>query len=258
MKVTVCQLHDESDLFMRDWEALTAHVSNERSELVVLPQMPFCPSFLERHHFDFAIWQAALAAHDAGEKRLHQLAPTMVVSSRPMDFGNERYHECFLWDEVNGVRTLHGESVANEHEVPWFLAATPDFVPTEVATVLLGVLFCSEFDRTAELERYAHEGVALLVTPRSVVTGESENCRENARRIALASGAYQLSSNRVSDDGRFDGGGWIIDPAGRVLCQTDAQQPFATLEVNAWLGHRVKRSSGHDLRGVIDTPRGHR
>jgi len=258
MKVTVCQLHDESDLFSRDWEALTAHVSSERSELVVLPQMPFCPSFLERHRFDFAIWQAALAAHDAGEKRLHELAPAMVVSSRPMDFGNGRYHEAFIWDEVNGVRTLHGESVANEHELPWYLAATPDFVPMEVATVLLGVLFCSEFDRTAELERYAHEGVALIVTPRSVVAGESENCRENARRVALASGAYQLSSNRISNDGRFDGGGWIIDPAGRVLCLADAQQPFATIEVNAWLGHRAKRPSRQDLRGVIDTPRGHR
>ncbi len=246
MKVTVCQLHDESDLFLRDWEALAAHVSSERSELVVLPQMPFCPSFLDRHRFDFAIWQAALAAHDVGEKRLQQLAPAMVVSSRPMDFGNERYHEAFLWDRIEGVRTLHGESVANQHESPWYLAATPDFVPLEVATVLLGVLFCSEFDRTAELERYAHEGVALLVTPRSLLAGESENCRESARSLALASGAYQLSSNRVSDDGRFDGGGWIIDPAGRVLGLTDSQQPFVTIEANAEPGRRVKRSSSRD------------
>lgn len=240
MKVTVCQLHDESDLFASDWEALAEHVSSERSELVVLPQMPFCPSFLERHRFDFATWQAALAAHDAGEKRLHELAPAMVVSSRPMDFGDERYHEAFLWGEGKGVRTLHGESVANEHEEPWYLASTPDFIPMEAATVLLGVLFYSEFDRVAELERYAHEGVALIVTPRSVVADESENCRESARRLALASGTYLLSSNRVSDDARFDGGGWIIDPAGRVLCQTDSQRPFATLEVNAAPGPRVK------------------
>jgi len=240
MKVTVCELHDEPDRLLQDWDRLVAHVRRERSELVLLPQMPFYPCFTRRRHFDAAVWNSATHAHDAWDARLHELAPACVVGSRPMDFGNERYHAAFMWDDQEGVRTLHGESVvADEHASCWYLAATPDFVPVEVGRVLLAAVFCSEFTLRGELESYAKEGVSLLATPRSVGARSSACGMEAACNAAAATGAYELSSNRVcaghridmGSDAGFSGGGWIIDPQGRVRAQTSAERPFVSLEV---------------------------
>jgi len=41
MRVTVSQLHEDRDRFDHDWKELSAHVREERSDLVLLPEMPF-------------------------------------------------------------------------------------------------------------------------------------------------------------------------------------------------------------------------
>ena len=41
MKVTVCQFHDDPKAFEIDWQMLVAHVRIERSDFVLLPEMPF-------------------------------------------------------------------------------------------------------------------------------------------------------------------------------------------------------------------------
>ena len=41
MKVTVCELPNDQSQFPAAWERLAEHVARERSELVLLPEMPF-------------------------------------------------------------------------------------------------------------------------------------------------------------------------------------------------------------------------
>ena len=43
MKVTVCELNDTTQDFEKDWEELVEHCSLNKSELVLLPEMPFYP-----------------------------------------------------------------------------------------------------------------------------------------------------------------------------------------------------------------------
>ena len=54
MRVTVCQWPDETQAFTRTWGQLAAHVKAHRSELVLLPQMPFSPWFAASEKFDAA------------------------------------------------------------------------------------------------------------------------------------------------------------------------------------------------------------
>ncbi|HKE97243.1 MAG TPA: hypothetical protein VKB34_23230, partial [Povalibacter sp.] len=115
LKVTVCQLHDEPQLLAEDWNNLVAHVRAQQSELILLPQMPFAPFFLGPD-FDFAAWQAAISAHDAWEARFHELAPAVVLGSRPVDFGNERYHEAYTWEESEGIRGVHAQALVKRGE----------------------------------------------------------------------------------------------------------------------------------------------
>ena len=54
------------------------------------------------------------------------------------------------------------------------------------------------------------------------------------RAVAIVSGAYSVSSNRSdpSGAGDFGGGGWVIDPDGRVLALTTPEEPFHTVAID--------------------------
>lgn len=41
MKVTVCELPDDRVAFVSGWEALVAYVRERRSDLALLPELPF-------------------------------------------------------------------------------------------------------------------------------------------------------------------------------------------------------------------------
>ena len=45
LKVTVCQMHNEREPFAQDWEQLVSHIRSEKSQFVLLPEMPFSPWF---------------------------------------------------------------------------------------------------------------------------------------------------------------------------------------------------------------------
>lgn len=42
MKVTVCEFPDEQRRKPKAWDRLAMHCASQQSELVVLPEMPFC------------------------------------------------------------------------------------------------------------------------------------------------------------------------------------------------------------------------
>src|SRR5512145_39678 len=104
MRVTVTQMHDAPADFARDWVRLAEHVRLERSEVVLLPEMPFHPCFATPRTYDPTRWQAAVADHDGWEKRHGELGARHVLGTRPVDFGNERYNSAFIWDAASGVR----------------------------------------------------------------------------------------------------------------------------------------------------------
>lgn len=236
MKVTVCELHDERPLFARDWERLAAHTQSERSELVVLPETPFCRWFARSKTFEFAIWMSAITAHDEWERRLHELAPAIVIASRPVDFGNERYKEGFIWSAADGCRSVHActslDDKAGAWEATWYHEATPEFTPAACGVLSVGFLFATELRATDEAALYGREGIHLLVSPRSTSSADTDQWLAAARRSTALAGAYGLSSNRVDDSGHFDGQGWIIAPDGEILARTDREQPFRSAVID--------------------------
>jgi predicted amidohydrolase len=235
MRATVCQLQNESRPFVSDWDELVEHVRDSRSELVLLPQLAFSPYFLQRN-FNFDAWRSAIEAQGTWEHRLHELAPAIVLGSRPIEFGNERYHEAYAWHPEDGIRSVHAQAFLPDsetaHDHSWFTDATPDFVPFDIGPLVLGFMFCSELSSRDEVSRYAAEHVHILATPRATTAAEHEKCFASARRTARHMGSYVISSNRIADDGSFNGAGWIVDPRGNVLAMTSRDRPFETLELD--------------------------
>jgi N-carbamoylputrescine amidase len=96
MRVTVCELNDAPDAFARDWEQLVDHVKSASSQLVLLQEMALCPWFAIAREFAPALWEHAVAAHNAWLARLTELAPAIVLGSRPVNQSGLRLNQEFV------------------------------------------------------------------------------------------------------------------------------------------------------------------
>jgi N-carbamoylputrescine amidase len=235
VRVTVCQWPNNSARIERAWEALVEHVRDERSELVLLPEMPFYPALVTRA-FDPRTWSAALRAHEVWEARLAELGGAAVLATRPVDFGYERVDEGFIWEpDGAGSRAAHAKSVVGEEGGPfertWYLAATPEFTPAQIGRLHVGFLIGAELQSAEEARRYGEEGVDVLVTPRATSQESAETWLATARAAATLAAACELSSSRV-DGEKLGGPGWVIGPAGEVLALTSDSAPFVTVDIS--------------------------
>ena len=64
MKVTVCEFAESPNENEALWDALVDHVQAERSELVLLPEMPFHHWLAATKQVDQYSWEGAVAAHE--------------------------------------------------------------------------------------------------------------------------------------------------------------------------------------------------
>jgi N-carbamoylputrescine amidase len=174
----------------------------------------FSPWLDESAAIDPARWQRCLAEHDAWEHRLGELGGALVLGSRPIDFGNQRYDEGFVWAADTGIRSVHAQ-------------ATHDFVPLEVDGVDIGFMIGSEVWARGELP-YVRGDVDIVAMPRCTRTEQFAQRLERACAVATGVGAFALSSNRSAP---FEGQGWIVAPDGSVLGTTSRSLPFVTLEI---------------------------
>jgi N-carbamoylputrescine amidase len=228
--ITVCEMHEDGRL-AANWQRLVEHVHYAHSQLVVLPEMPFA-SWLPQHtNFRNSAWDAAVDAHDRWERRLRELAPAIIAATRPVNFGNERYNEAFIWTETAGVRAVHAKSwLGNDKgcwERVWYQsAAAPDFEPFQVADLSLGFLIGAELAAEDEVDRYGREGVQLLISPRSTPVRDIKEWLTMACNAARRAGAMLVTST-----GFGQGPAWIIDPAGELLASSSGARPFVSQTV---------------------------
>jgi len=249
IKVTISQMHNEPQRFVNDWQQLVEHVRSEHSQLVLLPEMPFVPWFATTPHFDAATWQAAVQSHQQWLQRLSELAPAHVISSFPANRAGKRLNEGFLWQHDTGYQAVHEKYYLPDEEgvweASWYQRGKGDFTPVESHNAAIGMLICSELWVLEHARIYGQQGVHLLVTPRMTQSITTEKWLIGGRASAILSGAFSLSSNRVSASGSpedYGGTGWIIDPNGEVLATTSHQQPFITAELDLQQAEHAKKT----------------
>jgi N-carbamoylputrescine amidase len=232
VNVTVCQFHDNGVALERDWEYLCEYSRAAKSELILLPDMPFYPWLARSPHYHAAVWEAAVTAHDVWERRFPDLAPAMIAATRPVYFGNERYNEGFIWSPKNGMRGVHAKTFLENREksweATWYRSAVAEFVPIEMDAAVVGFLIGAELYVRDAVEQYARQHVPLLLMPRSTPASELDRWLSGAREVALLTHAFAVSSNRASD-----GGGWIINPDGETVALTRQAHPFVTVDLES-------------------------
>lgn len=249
LRATVCQLPEDPSRFDAAWKALASHTKRERSELVVLPEVPAAPWFAYPSRFDAALWKNALAAHDSLIARMGDLGAEAVLASRPVSAGARRLNQAFLWTPKAGYQRIRDKAVfPNEpgwYEAEWFHAGTKPVETAKVGSAVAGTLLCTELMFNEWSRAYGRGGAHLIAVPRA--SGSPQRWEIAGRMSAVASGAYVLSSNRFGDsakdpEAKFGGHSYIIDPEGTVLGTTSEKEPFLTKELDLSLAEAAKKA----------------
>jgi N-carbamoylputrescine amidase len=253
MKVTVVEMHDDRRRFARDWRRLEKHVKFRGSELVLLPEMPFHPWWCWKREFDPKVWKEAVDEHERWMKRLGDLGAPGVMGSRPVNVGEKRLNQGFLWSAGRGVRNVHVKSyLPNDegyYEASWYQRGDRKFDAFRVFGATAGMMICSDIWAIQHARAYGKAGAHIVVVPHAAPKASMERWLAAGKVVALTSGAYCLASNRTGKGGgvKFGGtGGWVISPEGKVLARTSRVRPFVTVDIDIKAAEKAKGTYPRD------------
>jgi len=149
MQITVCEFPNEASRHEAAWTELVRFLQSRPTDVVVLPEMPFCDwrMFMTKT-IDLAVWEAALAAHDATIARFAALQTTLVLASRPVQIHGKRLNQAFCWTRDGGYRGAHAKYYLPDEpdgwEATWFAQGDRQFAPITVGPLTVGFQLCTE------------------------------------------------------------------------------------------------------------------
>lgn len=248
MKLTFCEFSDDPSALGQDWKAMAPYVYSERSDLVLMPEMPASLWFAGDAHFDAKFWQFALDDHDQLVRELTSLAPATVLSTRPVEKNQKRLNEAFVWNEKLGYQAVHHKTYNPDEpgffEAKWFHPTPRDFTPYVLGNIKIGFLIYTELMFNEWARYYGRQGCHLIAVPRATERATVERWLLALRMAAIVSEAFVISSNRVGlgpSGVHFGGAGAMISPEGDVLGVTSFDDPIITLEVNLQEAEAAKK-----------------
>ena len=241
MKVTVCQIDPREEHLDTYLQELTSHIKNEKSNFILLPEMSFSEWLASDSNASAQRWEESVDNHSRYISDLGKLNAPAVMGSRPIitDSGSRR-NEAYVWtSESNTAVGIHQKYyLPNEDgywEHTWYDRGDKSFDTARVGEAIVGVQICTEMWFFEWARHYAKSKIDMLCIPRGTPNGTLDKWLAGGRVSAVCSGAYSLSSNLwCPSGGGYDlgGMGWIIDPEGNVLAQTDEDDPFATTDID--------------------------
>lgn len=238
VRVTVCEFPDENPYKEPAWAALADFLRQSPSDVVVLPEMPFCAwEIFTTRTIDPTVWDNALTAHDVMIDRFRELKAGVVLSSRPVERNGQRLNEGFFWTPERGYRGIRTKYYLPDEpdgwEATWFARGDRSFAAITVGPPPLAVGFqiCTELLFTEPAREIGRRGAHLIAAPRA--TGGHRRWNLAARMAAVMSGCFVASTNRRSyDTAAFAGRSWVVSPEGEMLCETTADVPYLTVEIS--------------------------
>src|SRR5579871_5977474 len=131
MRVTVCELPDDRRAFAPAWDALIAHVKEQQSDLVLLPELPFTAWFATVPRFDAETWRSAQEEQDRTIDTLSALAPATILGTRLLTEQERHLNRAFVWTSASGYQGVHDKfylpDEAGFYERRWFDRNQRDF-----------------------------------------------------------------------------------------------------------------------------------
>jgi len=248
MRVTVCQIpaHDD-DARREGYDALFAHAREERSDLVVIPEMAMAPWLANSQSANQPDWDSAVKAHDAFIESWGEL-PFAVIGSRPVNIGEQRLNQGFVHENGLTRAVHHKRFLPNEPgywEAIWYHPGDGGFDVFDVAGCTAGLMICTDLWFIEHGRALGRGGADIICHPRATERKTAEKWRTGVKASAVISGAYVLSSNlwepvEGETEANLGGGGMIGTPDGELIGETDAHNPFLTRDLNLDYARKAK------------------
>ncbi len=248
MKITVCELPNNWINSKEVQERLHLHLESERSDLLLLPEMPFSSWLAGRREPDADAWKKAVDNHDIWLERLTEFNVPAIAGSRPVIKEEIPLNAGFIWTREGGLEYVHEKYYLPDEEgfweASWYHRGNGDFKLVSMNGLNIGFLICTELWFNHHARDYGKMGMHLLLCPRAVGSVTTETWLAGGRTAANVSGAYCLSSNfngPNTSNMNFGGTGWVIEPEeGFVMGTTSEKTPFLTLEIDISLAEKAK------------------
>lgn len=240
MKVTVCQLSNDTRALEDEWDRLLSHCRAHDTELLLLPEMPFHPWIAHSPEIDHAQKTKAVQAHETWMHRIEELGGTIVAYTKPVIDGEKFYNTAYVWTQEAGHQKAHTKYFFPEeegfYEKTWFDREAKSFELLEVKGLKIGFLLCTEIWFTQYTRQYGLAGMDVLLCPRASGLSSIDQWKRCGQTSSIIGGAYCLSSNRSGrgeDNFSWGGTGWISQPMdGALLGVTTDEFPFVTVDID--------------------------
>ncbi|HEY2720784.1 MAG TPA: carbon-nitrogen hydrolase family protein [Chitinophagaceae bacterium] len=249
MKVTVCEMSDNEDDFIADWHQLTAYLDQQKTDLLLLPEMPFGKWIATEKNVSNEIKAEAMKKHEDWTIRLEHLNAKYILYSKPVIAGDKFFNTAFVYEKGSGHFKIHTKSFFPEEpffwEESWFdPEEEKKFEVLEISGIKIGVLLCTEMWFMEYARQYGKQGIDLLLCPRATGIASANQWMRCGQTLAILSGAYCLSSNRSGpgdNNFRWGGTGWIMEPAtGDMLGITTQQEKFFSIGIDLEKSRKAK------------------
>ena len=250
MKVTVCQLDNRQGYLEPMLETLAAHVKEEGSDFLLLPEMCFSEWLAADPVPEATQWHSAVSDHERHIAQLAQLGAKAVMSTRPIvrEHGSFR-NQAYLWTAETGAQPVHEKyylpNGPEYWENRWYDRGEKRFDLARALGMRIGVQICTEMWFFEWARHYAASLADLLCVPRATPHGSVKKWLAGGQAAAVCSGAYCLSSNLWNPPGskaNCGGLGWVTSPEGEVLAETSVESPFATVEIDLEFARQSKQT----------------
>jgi N-carbamoylputrescine amidase len=119
MKVTVCEMSDDENNFIGDWNELTIHLDQNKPDLLLLPEMPFCKWIASEKKVDKEAKINASEKHEKWMIKLEQLNAKHIVYSKPVIAGDKFFNTAFVYEKGSGHFKIHSKSFFPEEPFFW-------------------------------------------------------------------------------------------------------------------------------------------
>lgn len=257
MNVTVCELPNNWTASDRYWQRLTAHLQEKKSDLLLLPEMPFFGWVTRSDTVDPDLWEQAVVAHDKWINKLKELPVEITIASRPFINDGRRLNQGFIFTREKGLIPVHEKYYLPDEpgyfEASWYKRGNGNFDVIQVNGYRIGFLICTELWFTVEARHYLRQSIDILVCPRATPRTEVDIWPTGGRAAAIVSGAFCLSSNyngpNTSEED-FGGTGWIIEPErGNIMGTTSMKQEFLTLGIDMADAKAAKKTYPRYVKG---------
>jgi N-carbamoylputrescine amidase len=243
MNVTICEMTNDMARFEGEWQALCNHTLENKSDFLLLPEMPFYKWLAHSDNVDAKEWAMSEQAHDQWIERLGELSAHAVCGTRPVTIDGKRHNEAFVWTKNLGYHAVHHKYYLPDEdgfrEATWYEPGKKEFELFEINGVKIGFLICTELWFLHHARDYMHGGIDLLLCPRATPATTTKKWIAGGRTAAVVSGAYCLSANLVGET--LGGTGWISEPEdGTVLGRTSPNHPIVTLDLDLDVARNAK------------------